>query len=170
MARVSSSEKPLAMRSMTVADRSPVRNARMAATISSGARPASGRIAVAPVPARGWQPEQAAAPAGAAGCAMADVTASSRMAIAAAFVVIRALAARRWPAPVGAAACSGCHPGTGAGAPAVQPLAGRAPDEIVAAMQAFRTGERSATIMDRIAKGFSDDETRAIAAWVSAQR
>ena len=73
-------------------------------------------------------------------------------------------------APPGAAACSGCHPRAGAGAPAVQPLAGRAPEEIVAAMQAFRTGERSATVMDRIAKGFSDEETRAIAAWVVAER
>ena len=81
-------------------------------------------------------------------------------------------AAAQTGAPAGAAACSGCHPraGTGTGAPAVQPLGGRRPDEIVAAMQAFRTGERSATVMDRIAKGFSDGETRAIAAWVSAER
>ena len=69
--------------------------------------------------------------------------------------------------PAGAAACSGCHPRAGGGASALQPLAGRAPDEIVAAMRAFRTGERSGTVMDRIAKGFSDDETKAIAAWVS---
>ncbi|MBV8336197.1 MAG: hypothetical protein JO358_12310, partial [Alphaproteobacteria bacterium] len=37
------------------------------------------------------------------------------------------------------------------------------PEEIVAAMQAFRSGERSSTVMGRIAKGFSDDEIRAIA-------
>ena len=73
-------------------------------------------------------------------------------------------------APPGAAACSGCHPRAAGGAPAVLPLAGRSSDEIVAAMQAFRKGERPATVMDRIAKGFSDDETRAIASWVSAQR
>lgn len=72
-------------------------------------------------------------------------------------------------APAGAAACSGCHPRAGASIPAFVPLAGRPPDDIVAAMQAFRTGERPATVMDRIAKGFSDDETRAIAAWVSSQ-
>ena len=72
--------------------------------------------------------------------------------------------------PTGAAACSGCHPKAGAGATAVAPLAGRPPQEIVEAMQAFRKGERSATVMDRIAKGFSDEETRAIAAWVSEQR
>ena len=35
-------------------------------------------------------------------------------------------------------------------------------------MQAFRAGERPATVMDRIAKGFTDEETRAIAAWLAA--
>jgi cytochrome subunit of sulfide dehydrogenase len=49
------------------------------------------------------------------------------------------------------------------------PLQNLAPDDIVAAMQAFRSGQRSATVMDRIAKGFTDEETRAIAAWVSRQ-
>jgi hypothetical protein len=33
----------------------------------------------------------------------------------------------------------------------------------------FRTGLRPATVMDRIAKGFSVDETAAIAAWYSEQ-
>jgi cytochrome c553 len=51
----------------------------------------------------------------------------------------------------------------------VPPLRGHDPAEIVAAMQAFRSGERPSTVMGRIAKGFSDDETRAIAAWLAAQ-
>jgi cytochrome c553 len=49
------------------------------------------------------------------------------------------------------------------------PLAGRKPDDIVTAMQAFRVGQKPATVMDRIAKGFSDAETRAIADWLGAQ-
>jgi cytochrome c553 len=77
-------------------------------------------------------------------------------------------AAAQTAAPAGAAACSGCHPHAGARTPAILPLAGLAPGEIVSAMQAFRSGERPATVMDRIAKGFSDEETWAIAAWVSA--
>jgi cytochrome c553 len=52
---------------------------------------------------------------------------------------------------------------------AVPALRGQEPAAIVAAMQAFRTGQREATVMDRIAKGFTDEETRAIAAWVSRQ-
>jgi len=39
-----------------------------------------------------------------------------------------------------------------------------------AAMRAFRTGERAATVMDRIAKGFSEAETAAIAAWYAEQK
>jgi cytochrome c553 len=84
------------------------------------------------------------------------------------FLLAATPAAAQTAAPAGAAACSGCHPRAGAGTPAVPSLVGRGPGEIVSAMQAFRSGERPATVMDRIAKGFSDEETRAIAAWVSA--
>jgi cytochrome c553 len=36
-------------------------------------------------------------------------------------------------------------------------------------MEAFRTGAREATLMNRIAKGFTADETRAIAQWLATQ-
>jgi cytochrome c553 len=49
-------------------------------------------------------------------------------------------------------------------------LIGRNPADIVAAMQAFKSGQTPATVMDRIAKGFSDDEVKAIAAWYGAQK
>jgi cytochrome c553 len=69
-------------------------------------------------------------------------------------------------APAGASSCSGCHDAKIAN-PSVPPLSGRPAAEIVAAMDAFRSGGREATVMTRIAKGFSDDETRAIAAWLA---
>jgi sulfide dehydrogenase cytochrome subunit len=72
--------------------------------------------------------------------------------------------------PPGATSCSGCHPPSASVEAKVPPLRGRDPVEIVAAIQAFRSGERPSTVMGRIAKGFSDDETRAIAAWLAAQR
>ena len=78
-------------------------------------------------------------------------------------------AAAQSAAPPGASACSGCH-GAGSAGGIVSSLRGQAPEEIVAAMQAFRTGQLPATVMDRIAKGFTDEETRAIASWVSGQR
>ena len=71
-------------------------------------------------------------------------------------------------APAGATACSGCHPGsTTDNAPT--PLIGMKADDIKAAMLAFRSGARSATVMDRIAKGFSDAEVAAIADWYANQ-
>ena len=73
-------------------------------------------------------------------------------------------------APPGAASCSGCHPANANVDTPVPRLAGQTPAAIMAAMQAFRTGGRPATVMDRIAKGFSDDEVKAIAAWYGAQR
>ena len=40
----------------------------------------------------------------------------------------------------------------------------------MAAMQAFRSGQRPATVMGRIAKGFSEAEIAAIAEWYAAQK
>ena len=73
-------------------------------------------------------------------------------------------------APPGASSCSGCHSASAAVPTPVARLVGRPPAEIVAEMQAFRAGQRPATVMDRIAKGFSDSEIAAIAAWYAAQK
>jgi cytochrome c553 len=73
-------------------------------------------------------------------------------------------------APPGASSCSGCHPVSRAVDTPVARLVGANPAEIVAAVQAFRSGARPATVMDRIAKGFTDDEIKAIADWYGAQK
>jgi cytochrome c553 len=72
--------------------------------------------------------------------------------------------------PAGAAACSGCHPNSRSAGPPFTRLVGRNAADIVTAMQEFRAGKRAASVMDRIAKGFTDDEVKAIAAWYAAQR
>ncbi|MBV8651588.1 MAG: cytochrome C [Alphaproteobacteria bacterium] len=71
--------------------------------------------------------------------------------------------------PPGAMSCSGCHPAHPGVETPVPRLVARDPQEILAAMQAFRTGARKGTVMDRVAKGFSDDEVAAIAEWYHAQ-
>ncbi|HEY8565806.1 MAG TPA: cytochrome C [Beijerinckiaceae bacterium] len=81
-----------------------------------------------------------------------------------------ALASPGTLAPPGAAACSGCHapsPRTSSVMPAIH---GRPAAEIAAAMREYRAGTRPATVMDRIAKGFSEAETEALAAWLEAHR
>jgi cytochrome subunit of sulfide dehydrogenase len=72
-------------------------------------------------------------------------------------------------APPGAAGCSGCHP-TGRVDTPVTRLGGRSAADIITAMQEFRGGQRPGTVMDRIAKGFTDDEIKAIAAWYAKQK
>jgi cytochrome c553 len=73
-------------------------------------------------------------------------------------------------APPGASSCSGCHPATAGVATPVPRLAGRDAAQITTAMTEFRTGKRPATVMNRIAKGFTDDETKAIATYFAAQK
>jgi sulfide dehydrogenase cytochrome subunit len=73
-------------------------------------------------------------------------------------------------APAGAVACTGCHASTARVETAVPPLNGRPAADIAAAMAAFKSGERKGTIMDRIAKGFSEPETQAIAQWYAQQK
>jgi cytochrome subunit of sulfide dehydrogenase len=72
--------------------------------------------------------------------------------------------------PPGAASCTGCHAANAKVETRVPRIAGRSPAEIVAAMEAFRSGQKPATVMDRIAKGFTEAEIRAIAAWLGTQK
>ena len=71
--------------------------------------------------------------------------------------------------PVGAASCSGCHPSSTRVSSPVPRLVGLDRAAIIKAMQDFRSGQRAGTVMDRIAKGFTDDEIQALAAWFAAQ-
>ena len=72
--------------------------------------------------------------------------------------------------PAGAASCSGCHPASSRVTSPVVRLNGLDRAAIVRAMQEFRLGQRTGTVMDRIAKGFTDEEIQAIAAWYATQR
>ena len=90
--------------------------------------------------------------------------------IAAASLLALTGAASAADIPPGAAACSGCHPARAGVDTTVPRLIGRDAGQIVAAMADFRAGKRPTTIMDRIAKGFTEDEVKAIAAWFAAQK
>jgi cytochrome c553 len=89
---------------------------------------------------------------------------SSRVRKLVAAVLIAVPAVALGEAPPGAASCLGCHPAAADAGP-VAALAKLPAQQIVTALQAFRAGTRPATVMDRIAKGFSDDEIDAIAQW-----
>ena len=72
--------------------------------------------------------------------------------------------------PPGAASCSGCHSPGATAASSIPRLYGRNAGDITNAMAGFREGSVPATVMSRIAKGFSNHESRAIAAWLAAQK
>lgn len=72
--------------------------------------------------------------------------------------------------PPGASSCSGCHAAAAGVETPVPRLVGRPAADLVAAMRDYRSGTRPGTVMDRIAKGFSDPEVAAIAAWYAGHK
>jgi len=71
-----------------------------------------------------------------------------------------------------AATCAACHGTDGhavAGPPSLR-LAGMPKGEFVRQMRAFRDGTREATVMQQIAMGYDDEQTRALADFFAVQR
>jgi sulfide dehydrogenase cytochrome subunit len=67
-------------------------------------------------------------------------------------------------------ACFGCHGAAGANRTSIPPIIHGVPAEYIeSAMKAFRDGSRPATIMGRIAKGYTDEEITAMANYISSQ-
>lgn len=64
--------------------------------------------------------------------------------------------------------CFACHGPNGAsvGLP-ILPLVGQKEDYLTATLLAFKTGERPATLMNRIAKGYSDEDLKLIAGYLA---
>ena len=70
-----------------------------------------------------------------------------------------------------ASACAICHGTEGrAVTKDVMPLAGLPKDHIATQMRAFRDGKRPATVMQQIAKGYSDEQIDRLASWFAAQK
>jgi sulfide dehydrogenase cytochrome subunit len=69
--------------------------------------------------------------------------------------------------PLIAQACAGCHGQAGAGSGSVPKIAGYNRDLFIAQWAAFRAKQRPATIMDRIATGYTDSEVALLADYFS---
>ena len=68
-----------------------------------------------------------------------------------------------------AANCANCHGTTGKSVGAMPSLAGQNKEYIALQMRAFRDGQRPATIMHQLSKGYSDAQIDAIAAHFARQ-
>jgi cytochrome c553 len=64
-------------------------------------------------------------------------------------------------------ACAACHGPYGRSQGAIPSLDKLPPEDVVAALQAFRTGGRPGTVMNRIAKGLDDDDISAVGRYVA---
>ncbi len=69
-----------------------------------------------------------------------------------------------------AATCANCHGTGGASVGGNESLAGKRKEDLLKALQDFKSGAKPATIMHQLAKGFSDSQLEAIAAWFAAQK
>ena len=69
-----------------------------------------------------------------------------------------------------AASCAMCHGTDGRSAGITESLAGRPKDQIVSTVKLFREGKKPATVMNQIAKGYTDAQVEAIAAFFAAQK
>ena len=71
-----------------------------------------------------------------------------------------------------AATCANCHgtQGKGVHEGSVPGLAGLRADYIEAQMKAFKSGERQATIMHQLSKGYSEEQIRLLAAYFASQK
>lgn len=69
-----------------------------------------------------------------------------------------------------AAACASCHGGQGRAEVGMASLAGANKDDLLKKMLAFKAGKQPSTIMQQLAKGYSDDQLAALASYFSAQK
>ena len=68
-----------------------------------------------------------------------------------------------------AANCASCHGTDGRSRDAIPALAAQDAALIVQRMKEFRDGRRAATVMQQIAKGYTDAQIEAAAAYIAAQ-
>lgn len=67
--------------------------------------------------------------------------------------------------------CFGCHgPGGNSNGPAAPTLAGASETYFADVMEAYKSGDRRATIMDRIARGYTKEEIGLLAGYFSRQK
>ncbi len=72
--------------------------------------------------------------------------------------------------PLLAQACAGCHGQDGAGMGRVPRIAAYDRDDFILVWEQFREGERPATIMGRIARGYTAEEIAVLADYFSNKR
>ncbi len=69
-----------------------------------------------------------------------------------------------------AATCANCHGTNGKSQGGMESLAGVDKQKLLSKLNDFRSGDKPATIMHQISKGYTDAQLDMIAAWFAAQK
>ena len=69
-----------------------------------------------------------------------------------------------------AATCANCHGTNGVSQGDTETLAGMSKDSLIRKMQEFKTGNKPATIMHQLSKGYTDEQIALIAGWFAEQK
>jgi len=86
-------------------------------------------------------------------------------------LMVGAMVAQAGPSPeMLSQTCAACHGTMGSSVAVIPTIAGADPEYFVETMQAFKSGDRKATVMDRVAKGYSDEQITAMANYFAAQK
>ena len=68
-----------------------------------------------------------------------------------------------------ALSCASCHGTNGLSSGSIPRIQGRSAEYIEKAMLQYKAGERPATVMNRIAKGYTDEEIKLLSAYLGNQ-
>ncbi|MEO8122618.1 MAG: c-type cytochrome [Burkholderiales bacterium] len=68
-----------------------------------------------------------------------------------------------------AATCANCHGTNGQAKGKMKPLAGMPADKLTAYVADYKSGAQASTVMQQIAKGYSDEQIKLIAGYFAAQ-
>lgn len=69
-----------------------------------------------------------------------------------------------------AATCASCHGTNGNARGGMKPLAGLAAGKIVTLVADYKSGDQPASVMHQIAKGYTDEQIKLVAAYFAAQQ
>ncbi|MDH5649818.1 MAG: c-type cytochrome [Gammaproteobacteria bacterium] len=74
------------------------------------------------------------------------------------------------PASMLANSCAGCHGTDGHSPGAIPAIAGKSTEFIETALKDFRSGNKASTVMERHAKGYTDEEIKLLAEYFASQK
>lgn len=98
------------------------------------------------------------------------MTILGKSALALAGVLASAAPASAADGKILALSCAACHGTDGKSPGSIPAIAGKAQNFLETSLADFKSGKRAGTVMNRLAKGYSDEEIKALAVFFSERK